>query len=46
MGLLAAEWMRVAVTHAWQVTALIVLTAIAIRLSTTVVAISVSFAGH
>ena len=32
MGQFANEWMRLAVTHAWQVTALIVLTAIFIRL--------------
>ena len=32
MGQLANEWMRMAVTHAWQVTALIVLTAIVVRL--------------
>ncbi len=32
MGQLASEWMRLAVTHAWQVTALIVLTAIVVRL--------------
>ncbi|MBC8876935.1 MAG: hypothetical protein H8E44_46495 [Planctomycetes bacterium] len=32
MGQLANEWMRLAVTHAWQVTALIVLTAVVIRL--------------
>jgi len=32
MGQLASEWMRLASTHAWQVTALIVFTAIAVRL--------------
>ncbi len=32
MGQLASEWMRLAMTHAWQVTALIVLTAVAVRL--------------